>query len=413
MQRDNKGTGFFFGEGQALDLHSILKDIAKQWLSLVMLTFSAVLLSYAALSAIHPLDYVSTATIAVSNIDEDENFALDISSILTSIMEGDELKNTVLGELGLREFEGTATVARLGESNMVKITVKAPSPYICYKEADLLVRNYISIAEDLSPYIKPVVLDSPRLPEELIEPHENLVYALILGIAVLVIACSVLGFNSYRKQAASESREGDLYLNIDLSARPAQVLRDVFHRFCKKAWLYIGAMTVVGVLCYFAANAVYKPVYTVNAVFTANSTSTLGGNYKGTRNRTTPVLGKSFSYILQSSELKEIAELDLMADNPETEQFPVKIAASPARNTNLITLVVRSEDPQYAYDMRESLLRNYKSVTNLAFGEVNLKRVSESGVPAKPSNKPAGMKAAVLGAFVAFIACLIGITVKK
>ena len=249
MQRDNKGTGFFFGEGQALDLHSILKDIAKQWLALAMLTISAVLLSYAALSAFHPLDYVSTATIAVSNIDEDENLAPDISSKLTSIMEGDELKNTVLGELGLREFEGTATVARLGESNMVKITVKAPSPYICYKEADLLVRNYISIAEDLSPYIKPVVLDSPRLPEELIEPHENLVYALILGIAVLVIACSVLGFNSYRKQTASESRDGDLYLNIDLSARPAQVLRDVFHRFCKKAWLYIGAMAVAGVLC--------------------------------------------------------------------------------------------------------------------------------------------------------------------
>ena len=94
MQRDNKGTGFFFGEGQALDLHSILKDIAKQWLALAMLTISAVLLSYAALSAFHPLDYVSTATIAVSNIDEDENLAPDISSKLTSIMEGDELKIT-------------------------------------------------------------------------------------------------------------------------------------------------------------------------------------------------------------------------------------------------------------------------------------------------------------------------------
>ena len=46
MQRDNKGTGFFFGEGQALDLHSILKDIAKQWLALAMLTISAVFTGY-------------------------------------------------------------------------------------------------------------------------------------------------------------------------------------------------------------------------------------------------------------------------------------------------------------------------------------------------------------------------------
>ena len=88
------------------------------------------------------------------------------------------------------------------------------------------------------------------------------------------------------------------------------------------------------------------------------------------------------------------------------EEMPVEILASVVTDTNLVTLKVRSDDPQTSYDTLRSVIRNYPSISEVAIGEVTLKQMDESGLPAEPANKPISKRAAALG----MILCILIIT---
>ena len=86
MQENNGASGRIPREEFRLDLYSVLSDIKEQWIAILLLTVSAVLLSYVLLSADAKNTYTTTATVAVRYADEnpDVNNATvpDINSAL-------------------------------------------------------------------------------------------------------------------------------------------------------------------------------------------------------------------------------------------------------------------------------------------------------------------------------------------
>ena len=136
-------------EEMTIDLYSMIMDVIKEWLSILLLTIAAGLTAYVVLSNLHPLDYATTATMVVRNTDEANsngntgtdvyenlNYGADSASRLKNILVSSELKETVAKELGLKHFEGRTSAQTLGESNLLEITVRTKSPYVSYKEAE-------------------------------------------------------------------------------------------------------------------------------------------------------------------------------------------------------------------------------------------------------------------------------------
>ena len=105
-------------------------------------------------------------------------------------------------------------------------------------------------------------------------------------------------------------------------------------------------------------------------------------------------MGQVFPYILTSDALKSLVMEDMGYE--EKQGMPARITASVVKDTNLVTLKVRSADPQIAYDTLRSVLRNYPSISELAIGDVQLKQMDESGLPTEPANSPGSKKAAAL-----------------
>ena len=60
-------------DAQMADLYSIALDVAKEWLTILLLTISAGILAYIVLINFHPLDYATSATMVVKNTNEDTN----------------------------------------------------------------------------------------------------------------------------------------------------------------------------------------------------------------------------------------------------------------------------------------------------------------------------------------------------
>ena len=208
-------------DAQMADLYSIALDVAKEWLTILLLTISAGILAYIVLINFHPLDYATSATMVVKNTNEDTNsvaysgsevfenlnYGADSASRLKNILESKELKDKVAKELGLKEFEGKTSAQTLGESNLLEITVRAASPYISYKEAEAILKNYTDFSGDLVGGTELTVLERPKVQEKPEHPLENLKYAILFGGLVMVMLCALFGFMSYMRDTVRNSAE--------------------------------------------------------------------------------------------------------------------------------------------------------------------------------------------------------------
>ena len=180
MQDNRLTISHVSDEGQAIDLYSVVTDVARHRFSMILLSVAAVLITYVALSYLHPLKYATTATMVVTNVDEERNsssaagtevyenlnYAADSASRLKNILSSAALKSTVAKELGLRSFVGSATASTLGSSNLLEITVRADSPYISYREAESILRNYTKFSGDLVGGVDLTVLENPKVQEK-------------------------------------------------------------------------------------------------------------------------------------------------------------------------------------------------------------------------------------------------------
>ena len=122
-------------------------------------------------------------------------------------------------------------------------------------------------------------------------------------------------------------------------------------------------------------------------------------------------MGKVFPYILTSDALRSLVADDMGYEN--ADDLPAKILASVITDTNLVTLKVRSADPQMSYDTLRSVIRNYPSISEVAIGEVTLKQMDESGLPTAPANLPGSKKAAAIGMLFCMMIFIGGLVIKS
>ena len=232
-------------EEQSIDLYSVIADVAREWLAILLLTISAGALAYVILSNFRSLDYATSATMVVNNVGEDINaktssgtdvyenlnYGADSASRLKNILESKELKATVAKELGLKSFQGKTSAQTLGESNLLEITVRAKSPYISYKEAEAILKNYTKFSGDLVGGTELTVLERPKVQEKPEHPLENVKFSLLLAAIVFVAICAVLALQSLMRDTIRNSAEVESKIDTKLLAT---IMHEKKHRRGKK-----------------------------------------------------------------------------------------------------------------------------------------------------------------------------------
>lgn len=233
------------GEELVIDLYSVVMDVVKEWLSILLLALAAGILAFVVLTNYRPLKYATTATLVVNNVNENENvnsysgnevydnlnYGADSASRLKNILESKELKDTVAKELGLQQFDGSTSAQTLGESNLLEITVRSKSPYIAYKEAESILRNYMEFSGDLVGGTELTVLEQPKVQEKPEHPLENLKYSILFGGFVFAAACAVLALLSIMRDTIHNSSEVESKVDAKLLAT---IMHEKKHRRGKK-----------------------------------------------------------------------------------------------------------------------------------------------------------------------------------
>lgn len=244
MSNGRREISISSNEETAIDLYCMITDVVKEWLSILLLTIAAGLVAYVVLSNFRPLDYATTATMVVRNMDEENNsgntgtdvyenlnYGADSASRLKNILESKELKDTVAKELGLKEFEGKTSAQTLGESNLLEITVRSKSPYISYKEAESILNNYTRFSGDLVGGTELTVLERPKVQEKPEHPLENVKYSIFFSALVFAMVCAALAVMSYMRDTVHNSAEVKSKIDAKLLAT---IMHEEKHRRGKR-----------------------------------------------------------------------------------------------------------------------------------------------------------------------------------
>ena len=149
-------------------------------------------------------------------------------------------------------------------------------------------------------------------------------------------------------------------------------LSDFMHRFRRFWWIVVLLTALGALLFYYRVNVSYSPSYVAEATV---SVEIINGGASANRN-TAEQMGLIFPYILTSGALSDVIAADLGVNS-----VPGSISVTSIKGTNLITIDVRSSDPNNAYNVLQSVLRNYPAVAQYVVGQTSLTVIDESGIP--------------------------------
>ena len=232
MQENNGASGRIPREEFRLDLYSVLSDIKEQWIAILLLTVSAVLLSYVLLSADAKHTYTTTATVAVRYADEnpdinnatgpDINSALkyagDCAKTLATVLSNGSIRATAAKESELAGLSGSITAAAIAETNLLVIRDTSGLPAASLKETEALL-NYLLKSEDqLLGGIKVTVVQQPHLRKNAVDKGKIVKQSIAMGIACLFFLCTLLGWRSSSRYTVRKSSEVKAKTGADLLA---------------------------------------------------------------------------------------------------------------------------------------------------------------------------------------------------
>ncbi|MBR3474468.1 MAG: polysaccharide biosynthesis tyrosine autokinase [Oscillospiraceae bacterium] len=150
------------------------------------------------------------------------------------------------------------------------------------------------------------------------------------------------------------------------------LINDFFHRF-RRMWAIVLITTIASAgIFYYRTTTTYTPTYVAEATVSVQIVN--GGTYAN--KNTAEQMGLIFPYILTTGYLSEVIAEDL-----NRPSVPGTINVSTIKGTNLLTITVRSWNANFAYDILQSVLKNYPEVAQFVVGQTELKLIDDSGIP--------------------------------
>ena len=146
--------------------------------------------------------------------------------------------------------------------------------------------------------------------------------------------------------------------------------------------LIISCALLAGVAGYVWGSLSYRPVYqtTTTFVVTANNGSS-ASSY--TNLSSAPNLASHLSVVLKSDTLKNAVMEDL-----GTDSFNASLSARVISDTNLIVMGVAAYSAMDAYQITESVLKEFSELTDIVMNDVAFEVLQRPTVPVNPNNSP-------------------------
>lgn len=205
-----------------ISIYTIFRDVIHHALAILLLTCTMGMMTRIWLVVQYRPVYTTQATMVISKSGIDSNIYQNLYSASSTaksfaqLINSSALKKIVAKDIGLENFQGSASAVNIKDSNLMEITVNASTPEISFKEMKSILMNYRVISEDLLGDIQLTLLENPEVPmapSNVLDTRKQIAKIMLGTATVLVILFAIA---SALKDTIRTSSDVELKLDGDL-----------------------------------------------------------------------------------------------------------------------------------------------------------------------------------------------------
>lgn len=207
--------------GGFTDYYNIVKDVSREWLTILIVTLCSGLIAYMAQFSTYKPVYrtqttmVITATGTYNDIYSNLKSASGSAESFSKLLNSSVLRTMVAKEMGQEQFLGTARAEVLSDSNLLVLTVEADTPEIAFKEMKGILQYYSVLTYELMGNIRLTLLEPPKASGSPVNPMN----ARTLVLKVMLIALAGIIFLLVMLSAMRDTIRGSRDVERKLDAK--------------------------------------------------------------------------------------------------------------------------------------------------------------------------------------------------
>lgn len=206
-----------------LDIYSILRALVKDWWMILTAGLIGAMIAYIMVGSAYTPTYTSSMTFIVSskgstNSLSDLNAANEMAETFSEVLNSRLLKKRIQQELNLSYLPGTITTNVVEGTNLMSLSVSAPSPEHAFKIMKSVLNNYSEITQYVLENIVLDVMEAPQVPMAPSNPvsaSEMMKKYALVGMALMA---ALLALIDYLKDDIKNEKEVEQKLDTKLFA---------------------------------------------------------------------------------------------------------------------------------------------------------------------------------------------------
>lgn len=186
-----------------IDLISMLKDIAKEWWAILLLSLAVALFADIWVNATYQPEYKTSTTFVVTakgmntNVYQNLNSTQQLAQQFTEILDSNVLKKKVAQDLNMSSLNIDSSVDLVPETNLITLSVKAGTAVESYRILQSIMKNYNTVSDYA---IKNVIIETIQssavsmAPVNPLNEKKTMVIAFIAAAAVLMVLVAGISY---------------------------------------------------------------------------------------------------------------------------------------------------------------------------------------------------------------------------
>ena len=181
---------------QQIDLISMLKDIGREWITILLLSIAAALFADIWICATYQPEYKTSTTFVVtakgmnSNIYQNLTSTKDLAQQFTEILGSNVLKKKVAQDIGVNSLDVETSVDLVPETNLITLSVKAKTAAESYRVLRSVMENYNTVSDYA---IKNVIIETIQQPSVAMSPSNPLnEKRMVLKVFLIAVGCLIV-----------------------------------------------------------------------------------------------------------------------------------------------------------------------------------------------------------------------------
>lgn len=186
-----------------IDLISMLKDIAKEWWAILLLSLAVALFADIWVNVTYQPEYKTSTTFVVTakgmntNVYQNLNSTQQLAQQFTEILDSNVLKKKVAQDLNMSSLNIDSSVDLVPETNLITLSVKAGTAVESYRILQSIMKNYNTVSDYA---IKNVIIETIQSPAVSMAPvnplneKKTMIIVFIAAAAVFMVLVAGLSY---------------------------------------------------------------------------------------------------------------------------------------------------------------------------------------------------------------------------